>query len=156
MGAKERQDDGVPTRIVVGTDGSDTAERAVRRAIALAKALEAALVVVSAYARQPSGVAPAGIELDSGWVKAARTAAERHADHAAESARAAGVGSVSSRAIAGAPAEVLIDIVDEEGADLLVVGSKGMQSTARFLLGPIANKVSRRVQCDLLIVETSP
>jgi len=36
-----------------------------------------------------------------------------------------------------------------------VVGSKGMQSTARFLLGPIANKVSRKVDCDLLIVETS-
>jgi nucleotide-binding universal stress UspA family protein len=35
------------------------------------------------------------------------------------------------------------------------VGSKGLQSTARFLLGPIANKVCRKVDCALFIVETS-
>jgi nucleotide-binding universal stress UspA family protein len=129
---------GVPTKIVVGTDGSPTADRAVAKAAALAQAVGAELIIVSAYNnRAPSGVAAAGISLDSGWVAAA------------------GVANASFRAVAGEPSEALLQVTIDENADLLVVGSKGMQSTARFLLGPIANKVSRRVPCDLLIVETS-
>ena len=147
---------GVPTKIVVGTDGSPTALRAVSKATALAKAVGAELVIVSAFNnRAPSGVAAAGIALDSSWVAAAQTGAESVAKEAAEKAKADGVITVSYQAVAGDPSEVLLQVTTEQGADLLVVGSKGMQSTARFLLGPIANKVSRKVPCDLLIVETS-
>ena len=155
MGDKTTEGGGIPTRIVVGTDGSKTAERAVWKATSLAKALGADLMVVSAYSGHAPTVAAAGIAFDAGWVVAANESAEGCAKQAVEIAQSSGVESVSGRAIAGDPAEVLIKVVEEEGADLLVVGSKGMQSTARFLLGPIANKVSRRVPCDLLIVETS-
>jgi nucleotide-binding universal stress UspA family protein len=148
--------EGVPHKVVVGTDGSATAKRAVAKAAAWAKAVDAELVIVSAFNnRGPGGVAGAGVALDSGWVAASHTVAETCANEAGEAARASGVTKVSSQAIAGDPAEVLIKVTVDEGADLLVVGSKGMQSTARFLLGPIANKVSRKVPCDLLIVETS-
>jgi nucleotide-binding universal stress UspA family protein len=150
------QGGGVPTKIVVGTDGSATAQRAVGKACAWAKAVGAELLIVSAYNnRAPGGVAGAGVSLDSGWVAAAHTVAEKCAQGAAEEARAFGVATVTPLAIAGDPADVLIKATVEQGADLLVVGSKGMQSTARFLLGPIANKVSRKVPCDLLVVETS-
>jgi nucleotide-binding universal stress UspA family protein len=147
---------GVPTRIVVGTDGSETAERAVNKAAALAKAVGAELIIISAFNnRAPAGVAAAGISIDSGWVAAAQDSAESVAREAAERAKSDGVASVSYQAVAGEPSEALIHVTQEQEADLLVVGSKGMQSTARFLLGPIANKVSRKVDCDLLIVETS-
>lgn len=147
---------GVPTKIVVGTDGSPTAERAVAKASSLAKALGAELIIVTAYNnRAPTGVAAAGVSLDASWVAAAHAGAEAVAQAAAEQASADGVSAVSHQAVAGEPAEVLLQVTTESGGDLLVVGSKGMQSTARFLLGPIANKVSRRVHCDLLIVETS-
>jgi len=147
---------GVPTKIVVGTDGSATAERAVHKATALAKAVGAELIIISAYNnRAPAGVAAAGISIDSGWVAAAQGAAEAVARDAAERAKSDGVTSVSYNAVAGDPSEALVQATQDQGADLLVVGSKGMQSTARFLLGPIANKVSRKVDCDLLIVETS-
>lgn len=147
---------GVPTKIVVGTDGSETAGRAVAKATALAGAVGAELIVVSAYSsRGPGGVPSAGVTLDSGWVAAAHSVAETTAEDAAKAARDAGVAEVTALAVSGDPAEVLIKVTVDESADLLVVGSKGMQSTARFLLGPIANKVSRRVPCDLLIVETS-
>jgi nucleotide-binding universal stress UspA family protein len=148
--------DGVPTKIVVGTDGSATAERAVGKAVALARAVGAGLVIVSAYNnRAPSGVAAAGIAIDSSWVAAAQAGAESVAKESAERAKSDGVADVSYQALAGDPSEVLLQVTVEQSADLLVVGSKGMHSTARFLLGPIANKVSRRVPCDLLIVETS-
>ena len=147
---------GVPTKIVVGTDGSATAERAVAKATALAAAVGAELIVISAFNnRAPAGVAAAGISIDSGWVAAAQGAAETVAREAAERAKADGVDKVSFQAVSGEPSEALIHVTQEQSADLLVVGSKGMQSTARFLLGPIANKVSRKVDCDLLIVETS-
>ena len=147
---------GVPTKIVVGTDGSPTAERAVSKAKALAIAVGAELVIVTAYNnRAPSGVAAAGIAIDSSWVAAAQSGAEAVAKEAGERAKAEGVAKVSYDAVAGDPSEVLLQVTVDQGADLLVVGSKGMHSTARFLLGPIANKVSRRVPCDLLIVETS-
>ena len=147
---------GVPTKIVVGTDGSPTADRAVAKAAALAQAVGAELIIVSAYNnRAPSGVAAAGISLDSGWVGAAHSAAELVAKEAGEKVTAGGVANASFRAVAGEPSEALVQVTIDENADLLVVGSKGMQSTARFLLGAIANKVSRRVPCDLLIVETS-
>jgi len=147
---------GVPTKIVVGTDGSATADRAVHRAVAMAKALGAELIIVSAYNnRAPTGVAAAGVNIDAGWVAAAKTGAEKVAEEAAAQAASDGVANVSYRAVSGEPSEALLLVTQDEGADLLVVGSKGMQSTARFLLGPIANKVSRKVSCDLLIVETS-
>jgi nucleotide-binding universal stress UspA family protein len=151
-----QSESGVPTKIVVGTDGSPTAQRAVGRATALAKAVGAELIIISAFNnRAPAGVAAAGISIDSGWVAAAQSGAESVAKEAAEAAKATGVASVSYQAVAGDPSEALIHVTVEQGADLLVVGSKGMQSTARFLLGPIANKVARKVACDLLIVETS-
>ncbi|MBV8296433.1 MAG: universal stress protein [Acidimicrobiia bacterium] len=145
-----------PTNIVVGTDGSDTACRALDRAAALAAALDAKLHVVSAYAERPGGVPSASVaSLDAGWSAGAKSGAEKVVAEAEERARAAGVTHLTGEAVGGDPAEALLRAASERGADLLVVGSKGMQSTARFLLGPIANKVSRRVECDLLIVETS-
>jgi nucleotide-binding universal stress UspA family protein len=147
---------GVPTKIVVGTDGSETAARAVHKAAALAKAVGAELLVVSAYnSRGPVGVASVGVEMDASWAASAQAAAESCATEAVAGLSPLGLDAVSARAVSGDPAEALIRVTEDEKADLLVVGSKGMQSTARFLLGPIANKVSRRVACDLLIVETS-
>ncbi len=147
---------GAPANIVVGTDGSETANRALARATALAAALGAKLHIVSAYSERPGGVPSASVAaIDAGWSAGAKSAAEKVVTEAEERARQGGVTQVSSEAVGGDPAEVLLRTSVDRGADLLVVGSKGMQSTARFLLGPIANKVSRRVACDLLIVETS-
>jgi nucleotide-binding universal stress UspA family protein len=122
----------------------------------LAKAVGAELIIVSAFNnRAPKGVAAAGVALDSGFVAAAHEAAETVAKAAAQKAASLGVTAVSHEVVAGDPAEALIHVTQEKEADLLVVGSKGMHATARFLQGPIANKVSRKVECDLLIVETS-
>lgn len=156
MTAAVKENRGVPSKIVVGTDGSVTAERAVWKAAAWAQAVDAELIIVSAYNnRGPAGVASVGGSFDAQWAASAQSGAETCIKNAVEEIAPLGVKSVSSRAVAGEPAEVLIRITEEEKADLLVVGSKGMQSTARFLLGPIANKVSRRISTDLLIVETS-
>jgi nucleotide-binding universal stress UspA family protein len=141
----------VPKKILVGTDGSATAAQAVAKAAAMAGGLGADLVIVSAYSIR----APGGSGSDAAWSAAAEQAANAHVARAVEEARSAGAKEVSGTAVAGDPSDALVSEAERQGADLLVVGSKGMQSSARFFLGSVPNKVSHHAPCDLLIVHTS-
>jgi nucleotide-binding universal stress UspA family protein len=141
----------VPKKIMVGTDGSPTAGRAVAKAAGLAGALGAELVIISAYSTR----APGGAGSDPAWSAAAEEAASGHVNRAVEDARAGGVKDVSGHAVSGDPSDALLAEAEKQGVDLLVVGSKGMQSSTRFFLGSVPNKVSHHAPCDLLIVHTT-
>jgi nucleotide-binding universal stress UspA family protein len=67
----------------------------------------------------------------------------------------AGVTEVVPSARPGDPADVLIDVAEETGADLIVVGNKGMTGAARFLLGSVPNKITHHAPCNVLVVRTS-
>ena len=54
----------------------------------------------------------------------------------------------------GDPADALIAIAESCEADLVVVGNRGMTGIKRFVLGSVANKLSRHCPCNLLIVST--
>jgi nucleotide-binding universal stress UspA family protein len=56
----------------------------------------------------------------------------------------------------GDPANALIDVAEAVGADLIVVGNRGMEGKKRFVLGSVPNKVSHHCPCSLLIVDTRP
>jgi nucleotide-binding universal stress UspA family protein len=139
--------------IVVGTDGSETAQRAVAEATQLAEALGGELHLVSAYeplrgARivgAPEGEAKA-------WAVAPDAKVQAVVEEASASARMSGV-AVKSHAITGDPADALLEIADREKADLIVVGSRGMHGMTR-VLGSVPNKVSHRAFCSVLIVST--
>ena len=55
----------------------------------------------------------------------------------------------------GDPADAILDVAEEQGADLIVVGNKGMTGAKRFLLGSVPNKVSHHAPCSVLIIRTS-
>ena len=55
----------------------------------------------------------------------------------------------------GDPADAILDVAEEQGADLIVVGNKGMTGAKRFLLGSVPNKVSHHAPCSVLIVRTT-
>jgi nucleotide-binding universal stress UspA family protein len=138
----------VSESIVVGTDGSDTAKRAVAEAVRLAKALGAELHVVSAY--EP---------LRGVHVEGAAEAAPLP-DSVVDStlAQAAAVGrfsdvEVSTHAVRSDPAEALVDLANEVGASLIVVGNQGMHGAKR-ILGSVPNTVSHKARCNVLIVAT--
>ena len=144
--------------ILVGTDGSETAETAVRRAIELAAGLEARLQIVSAYEpvsdprlRGEQVIAPKDVQ----W------AVNPHDDVLAllEAARAqavdAGVAEVETFARVGDAADAIVDVAEEQRCDLIVVGNKGMTGTKRFLLGSVPNKVTHHAPCSVLIVRTT-
>ena len=67
--------------------------------------------------------------------------------------RAAGV-EVEVFALQGDPADAILDVAEERGSDLIVVGNKGMTGAKRFLLGSVPNKVSHHAPCSVLIIRT--
>jgi nucleotide-binding universal stress UspA family protein len=147
---------GLAQKILVGTDGSDTASIAVRRAASIAAVNGAELVIVSAYSSRPPGKLGSGIgSSDAAWAATAEAAATEHVNRAVQLAKGVGAGAVSGNAVAGDPAEVLIGEAEKRGIDLIVVGSKGMQTSSRFFLGSVPNNVSHHTPCDLLIVRTT-
>jgi nucleotide-binding universal stress UspA family protein len=141
-------------QIVAGTDGSETATVALHRAIALATSDGATLTVVSAYARSASHLAredqvPRDVQYEVG----AREDVNMILATAASEARRAGV-EVKTEAVRGNAAEAILDLAGRVHADLIVVGSKGMSGTKRYLLGSVPNSVSHHAHCSVMIVHT--
>jgi len=58
-----------------------------------------------------------------------------------------------TRLVIGHPAEEIARIANEEGFDLLVVGSRGLSTVKAFLLGSVSEKLSRLAKCPVLIVK---
>lgn len=140
--------------IVVGTDGSDTAVRAVTHAIGLAAADDARLVVVTAFERQGAEEEDDRIPADVRWMLTDSNEAERHARHGRELAHEAGVRDVVVQAIEGNPSEKLLETAEDFSADLIVVGSVGLTASTRFILGSVAGNVLHHAPCDVLVVHT--
>ena len=144
-------------RVVVGTDGSPTADDAVRHAARLAACFGARLVIVTAF--QPGDDAlrdeAVGVPADVRWALTDRQQAEEHARHGRTLAHDLGATDVVVSSDAGDPAEVILDTAADHDADLIVVGSRGMTSAARFVLGSVANAVSHHAPCDVLVVHTT-
>lgn len=145
------------TRIVVGTDGSETAAEAVRQATELAKISGATLSIVSAYApisgRRVKGEqaeAPADVHYEIG----PREDVNLVLDAAAAEARKEGV-EAQTHPVEADPADAILNVAEETKADLIVVGNKGMTGARRYLLGSVPNNVSHHSPCSLLIVRTT-
>lgn len=145
-------------RIVVGTDGSESAEKAVDQAIELASVLGAELELVNAF-EVPS---PAKLERmraeipDPDFAFAADPAnqSEMLLRRTAERAEQAGV-KVRTWSQGGDPASYILDVANETDADLIVVGNRGMTGAARFLLGSVPNKISHHAPCSVFIAHTT-
>ena len=143
--------------IVVGTDGSETANEAVRQAVDLAKSVGAKVQLVSAYEpvpnqriREEKTQAPDDVQ----WSINPREDVDGTLEDAAEIAEKAGV-PVERFARQGDPADAILDVAEETKADLIIVGNKGMTGARRFLLGSVPNKVSHHAPCSVLIIRTT-
>jgi nucleotide-binding universal stress UspA family protein len=143
--------------IVVGTDGSETANEAVRQAVDLAKSVGAKVQLVSAYEpvsnqriREERQQAPDDVQ----WTINPREDVDGTLAEAAEIAENAGV-DVERFARQGDPADAILDVAEETKADLIIVGNKGMTGARRFLLGSVPNKVSHHAPCSVLIIRTT-
>ena len=140
--------------IVVGTNGSETADIALDRAIALAKMTGAELHVVSAYEPTPArvgGSRPAAEAQE--FPVTPHFKVDAVLDRATDLAQGDGV-KIEAHGPRGDAASAILSIADEQKADLIVLGSKGMQG-ARRVLGSVPNSVSHKAPCDVLVVHTT-
>lgn len=139
-------------RIVVGTDGSDTSERAVRHAFHLAKVTGGTVHLATAWQPLPAlaltGQVGAGpvVSDDGAWVE------QLHRDLVAQG-ESLGV-AVESHSVQGPAAQSLLDLVVELDADLVVVGNAGMRGL-RGHLASVPNTVAHKAPCAVLLVPTS-
>ncbi len=160
-------------KILVGTDGSATAMRAVDMAAALSKALGAELSIVCVYeppsdhqlqqlradpgdpvAQWSVGKEMRGIPEEFKWQIPGAAQAEDVLDRAAERAARAGL-QAEVEAIRGNPAEELIRHAASGDFDLIAVGSVGMSGAKRFMLGNVPHRISHHAPTDVLILHTS-
>jgi nucleotide-binding universal stress UspA family protein len=140
--------------IVVGTDGSETATEAVRRAAEIARPIGATIHVVSAYEPRALKLGGAGDDPElSQQTFGPATNVEAVLAQAAGAVHALGV-TVERYARRGDAAEAILEVAEEQKADLVVVGNKGMRGARRFLLGSVPNKISHHAPCSVMIVHT--
>ena len=133
---------------MVGTDRSETAERAVRWAAAFADAYSAELHVVQVVIP----LHPADTEHGTAEVTRARAAAEELQTYAAHIAGERGHAHV---VIDDDPALAIVHATEEHDIDVLVVGNAGMAGRKEFLLGNVPNRISHNARCTVIIVNTT-
>jgi nucleotide-binding universal stress UspA family protein len=140
--------------IVVGTDGSETAAEAITRAADVAKGSAASLHVVSAYrpleGARVKGAGPEGDDWRVGSDVQVETILRDALDRLGDSGL-----NVTEHALKGDPADAILAVAESEGADLVVVGNKGMTGARRFLLGSVPSKVAHHAPCTVMIVRTT-
>ena len=138
--------------IVVGTDGSDRADIAVREAMALAKVFGAELHAVNVvHPAVTVGFADSRTQQDQ--VNAMREEAEAIRSQLLADAEAEGV-SLTVQNPGGEPAKALLGTAESVSAELVVVGNRGMGGMKRFVQGSVPHTVAHGCHCDVLIVNT--
>ena len=148
------------TTILVGTDGSESASRAVSAAADLAAANPGSTLHILTVQKPMAANAVASAELATATPVGAEIEWEAETRGQLEQMLADLAGRVGSDSLTietharfGAPAEVLCDMAAHLEADLIVVGNRGMQGGRRFL-GSVPNTVSHHAPCSVLIVDT--
>jgi nucleotide-binding universal stress UspA family protein len=160
-------------RILVGTDGSATATKAVETAASLAATLGVKPTIVCVYEpptedelkrlrsdpndpleqwkpTRLSRETPDEFKWRIAGAAQAEDVLERAAAHAAKAGSEAEV-----RAIEGSPAETLVNLAEDEGFDVIVVGNVGMRGSKRFMLGNVPHRISHHAPTDVLILRTT-
>jgi nucleotide-binding universal stress UspA family protein len=121
-------------------------------AVELARRFEAKLVLLSAFKDSP-GVPPQGTgsatELE--WTSSSSARVREILTRTQDELRRQGI-DCTTRADAGDPAEVLVQLAVECEADLLVIGNKGME---RRVLASVPNTVTHKAPCSVLVVKTT-
>ena len=141
--------------IVVGTDGSPTAERAVEAAAGLAQLCGAKLHLVTGFKvkRFEVPTSSTGAPLtDTTAEVTMRQEAANEVGERASSSWAKGL-EAEAHAVNGDAVSAILDVAETVAADLVVVGSKGMHGTRRFL-GSVPNSLSHSANCAVLVVKT--
>lgn len=138
-----------PRKILVAVDGSEGSRRALEAAVGLVQAMGAELTVLEViedFGPLPGHYdAPPEGKVRVPWLAEKRFEFVRSVLENEEL-------EWNRRVEEGYPAEVLCNVAEEEGTDLIVMGSRGLSPAARFLLGSVSDKVVRNAPCSVMVV----
>ena len=139
-------------RIIVATDGSPGANRAIDTAVTMAKASGYELVILTIGGNVTGAELRRLASTEGDLTKALKSAADLILSRARKRARRGGVSAVRTVAGWGDPAEAIIDTVKHEKADILVVGRRGRSRLSHLLLGSVSQKLASLAPCKVVIV----
>jgi nucleotide-binding universal stress UspA family protein len=134
--------------VAVGTDGSATAEEAVRQAADLARRYGAKLVLLSASHGAPAN---ADQDIERQWASNPSARLATLLERTEERLRNEGI-ECETLTDEGDAGDVLVRLASECGADMLVIGNKGMK---RRVLGSVPNTVAHKADCSVMVVKTT-
>jgi nucleotide-binding universal stress UspA family protein len=137
----------VVSTVAVGTDGSETAREAVQQAAEFARRFDAKLVLLSAFKDGP----PPPDADESQWAYSPAAQLREILSRTEAEINKQGI-ECTTVVEEGDPAEVLVRLADDCGADVLVIGNKGMQ---RRVLGSVPKSVAHNADCSVLVVKTT-
>ncbi|HWQ48765.1 MAG TPA: universal stress protein [Methanosarcina sp.] len=138
-------------KIMIATDGSKQVEKAIEAAIELTKLTGARLYAI--YVIASTSYTPRSF----GWEESLREILEAEAKKAItfveETGKASGV-KVEPVILEGYPADRIMEFAEQEGMDLIVMGTLGRTGLDRFLLGSIAEKVVRHSKIPVMVIKS--
>ena len=141
--------------ILVPTDFSDDAAAAADTAVDLAKQFDARIVLLHAYHLDIPIASPmvGGYTLPPGFYEEFRAEAERQVHAAAKELAAAGV-DATGIAVSHPAATSVVAEAERLGADLIVMGTRGLTGLKHVALGSVAERVVRLAPCPVLTVKS--
>lgn len=141
-------------RICVAVDGSAHGEEALGVAIDLSRRYNAALMVVAVAPLIPVFVSPTEPWVPTGVPEVELKAYREVVERAVEKAKGAGVSSVTGVCLEGVIVDELVTHLDEHPADLVVMGSRGLSTAKRLLLGSVSESLLHHIDCPVLLVRS--
>jgi nucleotide-binding universal stress UspA family protein len=139
--------------ILVPTDFSAGAEAALERAAELAKAAGGRMVLLHAYPHGTAGADPFAYLYPVGLMESIERDAERKLLELCRKLEARGL-RASGEVRLGSPSEEIVSAATRLGADLIVIGTRGLTGVKHALLGSVAERVVRHAHCPVLTVKS--
>lgn len=137
-------------KIIVAVDGSEDSDKAFKKAIDIANRNNATLVLTHVVDVRTYATI---VEYDKVLVSRAREYGQELLDKYEQMAKEENVANLKVLMKEGIPKVVISkEVVNEEDADLIIVGARGLNAVERFLLGSVSENIVRQAECDVLIV----
>ena len=137
-------------KIIVAVDGSEDSDKAFKKAIDIANRNNATLVLTHVVDVRTYATI---VEYDKVLVSRAREYGQELLDNYEQLAKEENVANLKVLMKEGIPKVVISkEVVNEENADLIIVGARGLNAVERFLLGSVSENIVRQAECDVLIV----